>query len=873
MLLLYPTKLKLAVVAVAVFVIGVAVGAFNYRLERNHLTRDLVHDVSLAAVAFDSSGVQQLEGTADDTARPAYREIKAQLARLKAADPRLRYAYVFRAEPKGRAVFLADSTPAGAKEEALPGTAYPEPARSAALQAVVATGQVGFDGPLRDATGDWVTGYSRIDAAERAGHAGVDLVGMDLSAEEWTRELWIAAFRGALYVWILIGLPLLALIVNRRQGEQREAIRNLSEAVEQSHSAIMILDLEQRIEYANRGVCQQVGYSRRELIGRDWRELLVAQTTNAAVMDLLATLQSGRSWEGEWANQRKDRTVYPVHGMITPVKHRDGTLACFVAIFDDATEAKRKEAELREARDLAEAGDRAKGQFLATMSHEVRTPLNGIVGFTSLLLDTPLSAEQREFVQTIRASGEALIGLTGDILDFARIESGKLKLDPIACDPRECIEEALDLHAAKAAQKNIELLHRAAEDVPAAVVIDGGRLRQVLVNLVGNAVKFTESGEVEVTVRVVATESPDAAELAAAHAENQPPPPPVCVLEFKIRDTGIGIAPDQHQRLFKPFSQIDDSSTRRYGGAGLGLAICKNLVQLMGGSICLESELGRGTLFTFTARAPIAAPHPPHRELEGLRVALAISSGALRRELVELLTTWGAEVQEASAAASIAGGDWEMALVELSEAIAQQVVARPEPAPGLPPERTLALVPISLPSEYRSALRSHFRLLINRPVHHGPLFAVLSGSRPHATAPGTATQFGFHVLVVEDNVVNQRLMQRVLTSLGCTYTVLANGREAIDELTERAERYNIVLLDLHMPEMDGLSALERIRSGEAGPKAQTMWVIALTADVRPEQRTRGFATGLNDYLTKPLRVAELEASFRRYRSERLGRKT
>lgn len=869
MWLFYPTKRKLTVVAALVFALGLGVGTLNYRLQERHLARDLVHDVSIAAVAIESAGADRLAGTPADAATPAYAEVKAQLQRLKAADPRVRYAYVFRARPQGGAIFLADSAPAGAKDEAAPGSAYPEPARSAALQSAIASGQVAFDGPLGDATAYWVTGYARLRPAPGAAAAGVDLLGLDLDAEDWRRERWLAAFRGAFYVWILLGLPLIALVVTQRQGEQREAIRNLSEAVEQSHSAIMILDLHQRIEYVNRGVCQQVGYARRELIGRDWRTLLVARSSAAMVGDLVGTLESGRSWEGEWTNQRKDGTVYPIHGTITPVRSREGNLACFVAILDDVTEPKRKEAELREARDLAQAGDRAKGQFLATMSHEVRTPLNGIVGFTSLLLDTPLSAEQREFVQTIRASGEALIELTGDILDFARIESGKLKLDPIACDPRECIEEALDMHAAKAAQKKIELLHGAAEDVPAAVVVDGGRLRQVLVNLVGNAVKFTEAGEVEATVRVAAVEAAPAADAGAG----EPAAPPLCVLEFKIRDTGIGIAADQYERLFKPFSQIDESSTRRYGGAGLGLAICKNLVQLMGGTICVASELGRGTVFTFTIRVPIAAPHPPHRELEGLRVGLAIAPGSLRRELVDLLILWGAQVREAANRDELAGGAWDTALVEIDEAIARTLVAEPAPMPGLPPEKTLALVPISLPSELRSALRSHFRLLVNRPVHHGPLFAVLSGSRPRAADAGAATQFGFHVLVVEDNVVNQRLMQRVLTGLGCTFMVVENGRQAIEELQRHGEGYNVVLLDLHMPEMDGLSALERIRRGDAGPKAQTMWVIALTADARPEQRTRGFATGLNDYLTKPLRIAELEASFRRYRSERLTRKT
>jgi CheY-like chemotaxis protein len=299
------------------------------------------------------------------------------------------------------------------------------------------------------------------------------------------------------------------------------------------------------------------------------------------------------------------------------------------------------------------------------------------------------------------------------------------------------------------------------------------------------------------------------------------------------------------------------------------------LVQLMGGSISVQSDAGRGTTFTFTIIVPVAAPRPPHRELEGLRIGLATRPGPLRRELVALLSSWGAKVSEAIEAHELVEVPVDLAMVEVDEDRARALAAQPKPIPTLPPEKALALVPISLPSEFRAALRMHFRLLVNRPIHHGPLFAVLSGSRPSAgDAPtGAATQFGFRILVVEDNQVNQRLMERVLSALGCTYRVVANGLEAIQELTTHAADFDLVLLDLHMPEMDGLSALERIRRGEAGPRAQTMWIAALTADVRPEQRTRGFAVGLNDYLTKPLRVPELEAALRRYRTERLARKS
>jgi PAS domain S-box-containing protein len=758
-------------------------------------------------------------------------------------------------------------------------------ATSPGLQEILRTGRPATEGPFQDELGRWATGYALINERPSAKPDATikDIIGIDVDASTWTRDLWMAGLQAALYVWLLLGLPYGAWQTMRRQLEQQEVIRNLSEAMEQSHSALMICDLQSRIEYANRGLCRQIGYSRRELIGRNWRDFRVNDTSEETVADLVATVRAGRAWEGEWFNQRKDGTVFPVRGVITPVKHRDGSLACFVAVFDDVTEIKRREAELREARDHAQAGDRAKSQFLATMSHEVRTPLNGIVGFTSLLLDTQLGADQREYVQTIRASGEALIQLTGDILDFARIESGKLKLDPASCDPRECVEDALDLLATKAAEKNIELLHRFAEDLPAAVITDGGRVRQVLSNLVGNAVKFTEGGEVIVRVRRLHAEAGlrrDDRGQSKKTGDAQPdqssvrrPVSPaaatdLCMLEFSVQDTGIGIPAGHQQRLFKPFSQLDESSTRRYGGTGLGLAICRNLVRLMDGEITCTSEPGRGSTFTFTIRATVATPEPPDHDLSQLRVGLAALPGALRREVSDLLTSWGAPVVEVDSLDDLAGKPWDLALVDVNNIVLELLARQPSPRPELPPANIFGLVPVGASSEVRNTLRAHFRLLINKPVHHATLFSTLSGANPSPALPLAPAQFGLRVLMVEDNRVNQRLMRRVLANLGCPFTVVEHGRQAIEELKQRGDDFDLVLLDFHMPEMDGITALQEIRAGRAGIAAQSIWVIALTADARDEQRARAVAAGINDYLTKPLKLAELEAAFERYRAER-----
>jgi len=493
------------------------------------------------------------------------------------------------------------------------------------------------------------------------------------------------------------------------------------------------------------------------------------------------------------------------------------------------------------------------------MSHEVRTPLNGIVGFASLLLDTELTPEQQEFVETIRTSSETLIQLTGDILDYARIESGRLKLEAQPCDPRECVENALDLVATSAAKKNIELLHWIDESVPLAILADVGRLRQVLVNLLSNAVKFTLAGEVEVRVSSK-SDGPNSSEAT----------PGFTVLEFSVRDTGIGIAPQHHDKIFKPFTQVDESTTRRFGGTGLGLAICKNIVELMAGTVAFESEPGKGSTFRFSILVPLHLPDGlfvPPSNLAGQKLAIVASHLGLRDELARLGRRLGAEPVNSELSDLQSGSNWDVAVVDVSETLAADFAARLTPQSGLPPEKIIALVSITLPPEIRMALRTHFRMLLNKPPHHGTLRGLLcTRTSASSYAPPMAETMGVHfnlnVQIVEDNAVNQQLVRRVVTNLGCHWTTAANGRIALDQLSLATP--DVVLMDLHMPEMDGLTAIKKIRAGEAGEAARGVWIAALTADARPEQRERTLNAGANDYLAKPVRLPDVMAALERY---------
>jgi PAS domain S-box-containing protein len=856
-----------------IFLVGATVGCLVGRGVGERLNAQLADQARRCAAAIGGDESRALGGSRADLGTPAYAVVKERLATLRAVNPNVRFLSLLRFVPsKGRVVFLAGSGPEGSGSLS-PGDDNGGVARLPAFQRAIFTNMAAAEGPVDDSTGTWATGFA-TEPGESAlsGAPAKDIVDLDISAGEWAGAEWAAGFPDAFYTWLVLGLPFGVTLVVRSQREQRKALRNLLGAIEQSQSAVMIVDLESCIEYVNASLCNQIGYSRRELLGRPWRDFQQPETPAELLAEMVASVRTGSSWNGEWFNRRRTGEVYPVRGAISPVKNRDGSLACFVAVFEDMTEAKRGEAKLRAALSQAEAGDRAKSQFLATMSHEVRTPLNGIIGFTSLLLDMTLTPEQHEYIQIIRTNGEALIQLTGDILDFAHIESGSLKLEAKPCSPRACVEETMDLLAVQASRKRVELTHWVDEGVPACIVADEARLRQVLVNLAGNAVKFTEEGEVEVTLRA---EKGSASGVSADW-----------LLTFAVRDTGIGIAAGDQDRLFKPFNQVDVSSTRRYGGTGLGLAISKNLVQLMGGSISVESGAGRGSVFSFTV--PVAGAPAPARavpDIRGMRLALVAKPGPFRAEFVRLAKRWQTPLVEANTPDGLVGGAWDVVFVEADSELAGLLAAPTDeadaPRPGEPavlrevkprvpwvPEKAYAIVPVSLPREHRSAIRAHFNQVINKPLHHDAIPELLGGAKPAPGAAERPERFELNVLVAEDNAINQRLVQKLLWNLGCTSTVTENGRAALEELSRGADTYDLVLMDLHMPEIDGLEAIQKVRAGEAGEPAQRLWIAALTADARAEQKERVLAAGGNDYIVKPIKLGELADALRRFLAAR-----
>ena len=664
----------------------------------------------------------------------------------------------------------------------------------------------------------------------------------------------------------------------RAEAALRESEERFRGTFENAPVGIAHEDLTGRFLRLNERFCTILGYPQTELVGKTLAEVTHPEDL-AADLARFSALTRGESTSYTMEKRFIRKEGRPVWAHLTVSLQFDaaGKPAYCIKIIQDISDRKRLDEELRQAKEMAEAANRAKDEFLANVSHEIRTPMNAILGMTELTLDTPLADEQRQYLKTVQSAADNLLGILNDLLDFSKIEAGKLELDPADFSLRAALGETLRTLATRAHKKGLELVSHVETDVPDALVGDASRLRQVLLNLVGNAIKFTDEGEVVLRVEATALPAPDGQVW----------------LCFTVSDTGIGISHEKHETIFRPFEQEDTSTTRKYGGTGLGLTIAARLVALMDGTITVESEPGRSSTFAFTVRferqvlpaEPVAAPPPVL--LYNLPVLIVDDNATNRRILEEWLRGWKME--------PVARGDGLAALDAIWHGVASGrpyplvlLDARMPDTDGLTLAATirerveLAATRIILLTSgdisgdlhrYRE-LRIDAQLL--KPVQQDELletiYRVMSRNKADpptadrhapaqetASAPAPATA-SLHILVAEDNEFNAQLLEQLLLRRGHRVRVASNGREALPLAQDGV--FDLLLLDVHMPELDGFQVVSAVRERER-TTGKHLPVIALTARSRKEDRQRCLAAGMDDFLSKPVRAADLWAAIDR----------
>jgi PAS domain S-box-containing protein len=667
--------------------------------------------------------------------------------------------------------------------------------------------------------------------------------------------------------------------ISRDITEHKQAEESLRESEALYHSLVEYLpqnvfrkDREGRFTFGNQKFLAILGKTLAEFVGRTDYDFFPKELADKYRADDAEVIRTGKIFETVEEHVTPDQAKLYVQVIKTPVYGAEGEIVGTQCMFWDVSEKKRQEEELHQAKEAAEEANRAKSEFLANMSHEIRTPMNGILGMTELALDTPLSPEQREYLEMVKSSADSLLAVINDILDFSKIEARKLHLETIDFRLRDNLGDTARALALRAQEKGLELACHIAPDVPDRLVGDPGRLRQIIVNLVGNALKFTQCGEVVVDV-ARANGTP----LASSWPNGQETEE-VC-LHLKVTDTGIGIPAEKLALIFEAFAQADSSTTRKYGGTGLGLAISLQLVEMMGGRIWVESQLGKGSTFHFTARFGMSTapdePEPPGRpvHLQDLPVLVVDDNATNRRILEELLTNWqmrptmvsgGREALAALHQAVAVGEPFALVLLDahMPEMDGFTLAAQMQRARELAGVTVVMLTSAGQPEDVSRCRTLGISAYLMKPVKQSELFATILTAlgrpiqltEPAAPLPTRGAVRPLRILLAEDNLVNQTLALRLLEKEGHTVIVVEDGRAAV-EAVER-QPFDLVLMDVQMPNMDGFEATAEIRLREQGTNRHVP-ILAMTAHAMKGDREQCLAAGMDGYIAKPIRPQEM----------------
>jgi PAS domain S-box-containing protein len=746
----------------------------------------------------------------------------------------------------------------------------------------------GIDGTVRDRY--LVETYLPIDNPETGERQGVLEIYADVSGEiaaSRNDQLLIAGVLAlcmlALYVFLMLAVRRAERIMREQQralAESELRARTLARVVEQSRDSIVTRDLDGIITTWNRGAETIFGYTSEEAVGRSMHTLVLKDWDESQWQAWLARLRAGENMAIRGWRETKSRGRVHIVGSSGPLIDEAGRLVGDIAVSHDTTWLERAQEELRRAKEAAEAAARAKSEFLANMSHEIRTPMNGIIGMTNLALDTRLDEEQRDYLTTVKSSAEALLQIINDILDLSKIEAGKLSIETVAFNLRESLEQTVRVLAVRAHEKRLELIWSVDAAAPDALIGDPLRIRQVILNLVGNAIKFTAKGEIELQVQLEDVRDREVQ------------------LHFRVRDTGIGIAADKLNSVFEAFEQADTSTTRQFGGTGLGLSICRRLVQMMGGGVSVTSTPGAGSVFEFSLclgiqemqqHTPSIADGSPADAFLRQPVLVVDDNARCRALLCAYIESWGmlptacdsaaaAMAQIATARAS--GRPYRLALIDgtlpdadaftlaagaVSDATAVILLADSTQGPELSRARAnspmQALVKPVSQSTLHDGIAVALDPLLAQPARRQIAASATASSGPHSR--------NLDVLLVEDNAVNRKLASRLLEKLGHRVTEAHDGAVALAMTADHA--YDAILMDMQMPVMDGIAATRAIRSRERD--GSHVPIIALTANAMSGDRERCIESGMDDYVSKPIEAAALVAALARVTGARAATDT